>query len=202
MNGSATMLNEFLSGEGPPRLLFYFQPKDDSASPTVFMTKGDGDGLVGRCCFFVRLCDKALSSQNVDAELNFGSVEGGQTLQTVSRLMTQIYSPLVTTNTFGFTKKMKPKDKEDLNEASGRFMSAIEKDIEWLSKNIELAKLEKNDLVANVPSAINAAAANPDLVVRAAPPAARAPPLDGPCRFSLTPTPSLVPRPSCPPSTP
>ena len=138
---SAELVRAFLQAEqSVTRLLFYKQAGDDG-SERVFMTNGDAEPLTGRCCFFVRVVDKPVTPANVDVEVNFGTLEGG-TLESLSRLLTDVYQPCLSRNTFDFMKKMKKEELEELDASNARCVKVVEQAIESLSSGLELAKVD------------------------------------------------------------
>ena len=137
----AEAVRSFLQAEqSVTRLLFYKQTGDDGAE-RVFMTNGDAEPLTGRCCYFVRVVDKPVTPANVDVEVNFGTLEGG-TLESLSRLLTDVYQPCLHHNIFDFMKKMKKEELEELESSNARCVKVVEQAIESLSSGLELAKVD------------------------------------------------------------
>ena len=131
---NATWVGEFLAAgvdglEPRMALLFYLQPKDGGGAPTVFMATPDTDLLTGKCAYVVRISDptKPLPEKDPEDNLNFGTLASGQTMHTLMRLVADLYSPLVSTNTFAFKKKMNGEQLESLKTATSSFCSVLEK---------------------------------------------------------------------------
>lgn len=87
LNRSELATAFFAGGEGSPNKLLVY-----SQNGSVFATSGDLEALTGKCAYFVRLCEGALTPQNVETEVNFGTLEGS-TLTMLSRLITQVRAP-------------------------------------------------------------------------------------------------------------
>ena len=146
---NATWVGEFLAAgvdglEPRMALLFYLQPKDGGGAPTVFMATPDTDLLTGKCAYVVRISDptKPLPEKDPEDNLNFGTLASGQTMHTLMRLVADLYSPLVSTNTFAFKKKMNGEQLESLKTATSSFCSVLEKGIESLELTLSLPKPE------------------------------------------------------------
>ena len=87
------------------------------------------------------MVDKPVTPANVDVEVNFGTLEGG-TLESLSRLLTDVYQPCLSRNTFDFMKKMKKEELEELDASNARCVKVVERAIESLSSGLELAKVD------------------------------------------------------------
>ena len=151
-----------IDGKQINKLLFYLQ------GGAVTCTTGDSEPLKGKCAFAIRLAaDSPVASAEND--VNFGTLNGNHGslfLQTLSRLQSEIYGPLLETNCFGHVKKMKPTEKEELETLNKCCIVVMEKAIESLQNGVELAKLDNADQVENKPAVIQAAAANPAVVAK------------------------------------
>ena len=118
----ATWVQEFMGAgaEGvEPRmaLIFFLQAKDGSGSPSVYMASPEAETLAGKCCYVVRLSDpfQPLPTKDVEDQLNFGTIAGnGAAMQTLNRLVGELYNPLIAASQFGFKKKMGPDQVESL----------------------------------------------------------------------------------------
>eukprot|EP00966_Prymnesium_polylepis_P136779 3160342-Prymnesium_polylepis.2 len=159
---NTTYVSEFTSGTRMA-LLFYYQAKEGEDKDSVYMSDGMGDAIHGKCVYFVR-CAPAGVSINDEAQINFGSFEGSaRTLPHIMRLVSEVYSPLVAKNTFNFAGKMPTKEREELVVTNERFVERLAKSVEAMECRVELPK-ETSHKIDNKPSAISAAAANPDVV--------------------------------------
>ena len=151
-----------IDGKQINKLLFYLQDKG------VTCTTGDSEPLKGKCAYAIRLtADSPVASAEND--VNFGTLDGNHgssPLQTLSRLMSEVYDPFLEMNLFGYVKKMKPAEKEELETLNKRCIVVMDKAIESLQNGVELAKLGGADQVENKPAAIQTAAANPAVVAK------------------------------------
>ena len=132
---NATWVQEFMGAgaEGvEPRmaLIFFLQAKDGSGSPSVYMASPEAETFAGKCCYVVRLSDpfQPLPTKDVEDRLNFGTIAGnGAAMQTLNRLVGELYNPLIAANQFGFKKKMGPDQVESLEGATSSFCVTLEK---------------------------------------------------------------------------
>ena len=86
--------------------------------------------FAGKCCYVVRLSDpfQPLPTKDVEDRLNFGTIAGnGAAMQTLNRLVGELYNPLIAANQFGFKKKMGPDQVESLQGATSSFCVTLEK---------------------------------------------------------------------------
>mmetsp|Transcript_24997 Transcript_24997/g.74250 ORF Transcript_24997/g.74250 Transcript_24997/m.74250 type:complete len:4444 (+) Transcript_24997:3-13334(+) len=146
------MVDAFLNGESSGHLLFYSQAGE------VFLTNGSSQGLTGKCAYFVRVTDGKVNPAKVEEDVNFGTLEGSS-LVAMSRMISEVFCPAVATNTFGFSKRMKPAELAELQDSNSRCVEVLGKAIESLTSGLELAPVDT--LTANSAAAISAAAANP-----------------------------------------
>jgi dynein heavy chain len=160
------LVAKFFNGEGPPKLIFYYQPQT-STVPTVFLTTGDAEALTGKCAFFVRLTDKAVNAGSVDTDLNFMTMSGGDKIvPTLKGLTETLFQPAIQANMFGFAKQMADDDKNSLIKSNEMLVTKLDTALQNLATAINLPVIEGKDLAENKPSALHVAASNPDLIVK------------------------------------
>ena len=147
MSGNA-LVAKFVSGEGPSKLLFYYQPQTSSV-PTVFVTSGEMEPLTGRCAYFIRLVDgKPVDVANVDTVLNFVTHRGGsQTVDTLKYLTSDLFQPCIKANMFGFAKLMSEEDKGSLVKSNDMLCTKLDTALENLAAAVNLPIVEARDLV-------------------------------------------------------
>ena len=168
---NATWVQEFMAAgaEGvEPRmaLVFFLQKKDGAGEPQVYMASPEAETLSGKCCYVVRLSDpfKPLPEKDVEDQLNFGTIAGnGAAMQTLMRLVSEMFNPLLAVNQFAFKKKMAPEQVESLQSATSSFCVTLGKGIESLEMAMTLPKPENIHVEAR-PAAIAAAAADASIV--------------------------------------
>jgi dynein heavy chain len=152
-----------VDGKRVDNLLFYAQ------DGTVICTMGDGEPLKGKGAFVVRVTDDNKPVSVPDNDINFGTINGSsaETLLTLTKLMSEVYDPCLASNLFGYMKKMKPAEKEELENLQKKCVVVIDKAIASLQSGLELAKVDPSDeslTIENKPAAIQAAATNPSVV--------------------------------------
>ena len=160
----AELVTKFFNGEGPPKLIFYYQAQSSSV-PTVFLTTGDAEALTGKCAFFVRLSEKAVNAGSVDTELNFMTMSGGdQIVPTLKSLTETLFQPAIHDNMFQFAKLMAEDDKKALVKSNDMLVTKLDTALQNLATAINLPVIEGSDLVEHTPSALHVAASNPALI--------------------------------------
>ena len=154
-----TWVGEFLAAGADgaePRmaLMFFLQPREGSAEPVLFMTSGDVEPLTGRCAYCVRLSDPMaqLPTNDLENNLNFGTLSGGSPMPTLMTLVSKLYAPLIEQNAFSYTKKMSKENSEMLQASTTAFCTTLEKSIESLEMAMTLPKPEKKWTVEAKPA--------------------------------------------------
>ncbi|CAL8402248.1 dynein heavy chain 5, axonemal [Gadus morhua] len=100
------LIEDFFAANGSKRLIFFYQDTKQSSSnmeanssgPAIrklFLTTGSSEPLLGKCMFFLRTTDKAITTANVQQEVNFGQLDccDDSLLQSVERLLSQVMLP-------------------------------------------------------------------------------------------------------------
>ena len=130
-----------VEGKKVDKLLFYAQDK------TVICTTGDKEPLTGKCAYVVRVTDEGKPVTVAENDINFGTINGDstETLQTLTQLMSNVFDPCLASNLFGYVKKMKPNEKEELEALQKKCVVVIDKAIQSLQGGLELAKLDPSD---------------------------------------------------------
>ena len=106
-------------------------------------TSGGGDCAFpagARCLYFIRDTE----------DYNYGTLQASSKtslLDTLSRLITEIYQPCIRDNMFGFTKKMMEGDKARLVDSQNRALDVVHRAIESLHSVLELTGVDAADLV-------------------------------------------------------
>jgi dynein heavy chain len=155
-----------VDGKRVDKLLFFAQ------GGTVICTSGDSEPLKGKGAFVVRVTDDGKPVSVPENDINFGTINGEDsttTLQTLTKLMSEVYDPCLASNLFGYVKKMKPNEKEELEGLQKKCQVVIDKAISSLQGGLELAKPDPSDSslqIENKPASIQAAASNPDVVAK------------------------------------
>ena len=131
-----------VDGKRVDKLLFFAQ------DGTVICTSGDSEPLKGKGAFVVRVTDDGKPVSVPENDINFGTINGEDsttTLQTLTKLMSEVYDPCLASNLFGYVKKMKPNEKEELEGLQKKCVVVIDKAISSLQGGLELAKPDPSD---------------------------------------------------------
>lgn len=101
------MLEKFLEGEGPPKLMFCYQVldnqssdeiKDNAVEASLFTTYGDSEKLKDKAVWFLRMTPEHRKNVNLqeqsDNEVIWGEVSP-QCVQQLNNLMENVYFPLI-----------------------------------------------------------------------------------------------------------
>ena len=131
-----------VDGKRVDKLLFFAQ------GGTVICTSGDSEPLKGKGAFVVRVTDDGKPVSVPENDINFGTINGEDsttTLQTLTKLMSEVYDPCLASNLFGYVKKMKPNEKEELEGLQKKCVVVIDKAISSLQGGLELAKPDPSD---------------------------------------------------------
>ena len=169
-----------VEGKKVDKLLFYAQDK------TVICTTGDKEPLTGKCAYVVRVTDEGKPVTAAETDINFGTINGDSTatLQTLTQLMSNVYDPCLASNLFGYMKKMKPNEKEELETLQKKCVVVIDKAISSLAGGMKLAEIDPSDPELKVragPGWVRTAVRSPEIC----PPASLAFPHQ-PCRPLLS----------------
>ncbi|XP_010787220.1 dynein heavy chain 5, axonemal-like [Notothenia coriiceps] len=98
-----SLVEDFFAANGSKKLMFFYQDDLSSVEVTnsatdqrkLFLTTGCSERLLGKCLFFLRTTDKAITTANVQQEVNFGMLACGDSslLSSVETLLTYIMLP-------------------------------------------------------------------------------------------------------------
>ena len=151
-----------VEGKKVDKLLFYAQDK------TVICTTGDKEPLTGKCAYVVRVTDEGKPVTAAETDINFGTINGDSTatLQTLTQLMSNVYDPCLASNLFGYMKKMKPNEKEELETLQKKCVVVIDKAISSLAGGMKLAEIDPSDpelKVRAVPGPVRTVVRSPEI---------------------------------------
>ena len=115
-------------------LLFYHQKVAGSAEPVVFSTDGAETALTGKCCYALRLTPPSDSLPNdVEANVNFGTLSASANpMATLGALADELFSPLISANSFGYAKKMSKEHQAHFTASTRDFCTQVQKSLEAL----------------------------------------------------------------------
>ncbi|XP_065805228.1 dynein axonemal heavy chain 5 [Labrus bergylta] len=183
-----TLIDDFFAVNGSRKLIFFYQslkqnPYSSLASAVnvapsavaqrkLFITTGSSEPLLGKCLFFLRTTDKAITTANIQQEVNFGSLDcsDGSFLNSLEALLSHVMLPaLRSQQTWGSVQE--GTSCPDVQS----FLSSVDKFINNLSSTRVSMQRKFTLLQVDLPDAINqlsspadytAAANNRELVER------------------------------------
>ncbi|XP_056290618.1 LOW QUALITY PROTEIN: dynein axonemal heavy chain 5-like [Pseudoliparis swirei] len=93
------LVDDFFAANGSRKLIFFYQNVKQNPSSShrkLFLTTGSSEPLLGKCLFFLRTTDKAITTANVQQEVNFGMLDCGEgvgLLEGLETLLAQVMVP-------------------------------------------------------------------------------------------------------------
>ena len=158
LSGSEDARAFFAGGEAlPSTLVVSYSHQGD-----LLVTTGNLTALTSKAVYFVRLSAAPLTSATVESDVSFGTLDGSRnTLCLLGRLLTEVYSPNLSQNTFAFQNQLQPNQLAELSASNGRCVTVCRRAVESLVAGLELAQVAPSERVANTPASIAAAAAIP-----------------------------------------
>ncbi|TKS87316.1 Dynein heavy chain 5, axonemal [Collichthys lucidus] len=106
-----SLIDDFFVANGSKKLIFFYQTVKQNLPSThpsfvdvaasalaqrkLFLTTGSSEPLLGKCLFFLRTTDKAITTANVQQEVNFGMLDcsDGSILNSLETLLAHIMVP-------------------------------------------------------------------------------------------------------------
>lgn len=151
------LLETFLKGEGPKKILVYYQVqdlisndevKDANAEPSLFITQGDTERLKEKAVYFIRNLHENKKNVNLqesnDNEIVTGELHSNVLLQ-LNNMMELVYFPMI--------ERMEPKDWEKCEEEarnefialSKKFNQEVNESIKSIQPGQELFQLDQEE---------------------------------------------------------
>ncbi|XP_023249729.1 dynein heavy chain 5, axonemal-like [Seriola lalandi dorsalis] len=115
-----SLVHDFFAANGSKKLIFFYQDVKQNLSSSrsssvdaaasavaqrkLFVTTGSSEPLLEKCLFFLRTTDKAITTANVQQEVNFGMLDcsDGSILNSLETLLSRIMIPaLMSQQTWG-----------------------------------------------------------------------------------------------------
>ncbi|XP_056155233.1 dynein axonemal heavy chain 5 [Lampris incognitus] len=183
-----SLIEEFFSPHGSKKLVFFYQdvkqspsfghaslvePVSSTPPKKLFLTTGTSEPLLGKCLFFLRTTDKAISTANIHQEVNFGMLDcfDGNILQSLERLLSDIMLPaLRSQQTWGSVKEgLSCPDVQTFLSSVDRFISNLASARSNMDTKFHLLLPSQTELTAAMqdlssPAEYTSAANNSELV--------------------------------------
>ncbi|CAJ1081553.1 dynein axonemal heavy chain 5 isoform X1 [Xyrichtys novacula] len=182
------LIEDFFAANGSRKLMFFCQSEKqnqsisystsvDAAPPAasqrkLFITTGSSEPLLGRCLFFLRTTDKAITTANVQQEVNFGWLDcsDGSFLNSLETLLTQIMVPaLRSQQTWGSVQEgTSSPDVQSFLSPVDKFISNLSSTRVNMERKFQLQQVHLPDAISQLssPADYTAAANNSELVER------------------------------------
>ncbi|XP_029955923.1 dynein heavy chain 5, axonemal [Salarias fasciatus] len=106
-----SLIDDFFIANGSKKLIFFYQPFNQNLLPSrssfsdvansvvpqrkLFLSTGTSEALVGKCFFFLRTTEKAITTANVQQEVNFSVLDSGDggVLSSLESLLADVMLP-------------------------------------------------------------------------------------------------------------
>ncbi|XP_030612273.1 dynein heavy chain 5, axonemal [Archocentrus centrarchus] len=183
-----SLIDEFFAANGSKKLIFFYQNVNQNLSTRhssfvdgsnsavaqrkLFLTTGNAEPLLGKCFFFLRTTEKAITTANVQQEVNFGMLDcsDGSILTSLETLLTHIMLPaLRSQQTWGFLQDGAscPHTQAFLSSVD-QFVSNLSSARVNMDRRFQLQHVELPDTISQLssPADYRAAANNSELVER------------------------------------
>ncbi|XP_068603948.1 LOW QUALITY PROTEIN: dynein axonemal heavy chain 5 [Brachionichthys hirsutus] len=182
------LLQEFFAANGSKKLIFFSQdtkqvpirppspslcpPSSVSVSTKLFITTGSSEPLLGTCLFFLRTTDKAITTANVQQEVNFGMLDcrDGSVLKGVETLLAHIMVPaLRSQQRWGSMEDgLSSPDVQSFLSSVDRFISSLSAARVCMDRKVQLQQVDLPEAIVQLscPADYTAAANNRHLVER------------------------------------
>ncbi|XP_051241668.1 dynein axonemal heavy chain 5 isoform X2 [Dicentrarchus labrax] len=142
------------------------------AQRKLFLTTGSSEPLLGKCLFFLRTTDKAISTANIQQEVNFGMLDcsDGSILNSLETLLADIMLPaLRSQQTWGSVQEgASCPDVQSFLSSVDQFISNLSSVRVNMERKFQLQQVDLPDAISQLscPADYTAAANNSELVER------------------------------------
>ncbi|KAL7373953.1 hypothetical protein ABVT39_018239 [Epinephelus coioides] len=183
-----SLIDDFFAANGSKRLIFFYQnvkqhlssshscSVDVAASAVTqkkfFLTTGSSEPLLGKCLFFLRTTDKAITTANIQQEVNFGMLDCSDSsiLNSLETLLADIMLPgLRSQQTWGSVQEgTSCPDVQSFLSSVDQFISNLSSARVSMERKFQLQQVEVPDAIDQLsnPADYKAAANNSELVER------------------------------------
>ncbi|XP_056221074.1 dynein axonemal heavy chain 8 [Seriola aureovittata] len=183
-----SLVHDFFAANGSKKLIFFYQnvkqnlsssrsSSVDAAASAVaqrklFVTTGSSEPLLEKCLFFLRTTDKAITTANVQQEVNFGMLDcsDGIILNSLETLLSRIMIPaLRSQQTWGSAEEGASRpDVRSFLSSVDRFVANLSSARLNMERRFRLQQVDLPDAISQLsrPADYTAAANNSELVER------------------------------------
>ncbi|XP_041817844.1 dynein heavy chain 5, axonemal [Chelmon rostratus] len=180
-----SLINDFFAANGSKKLIFFCQDtlssgrssSVDAAASAVaqrklFLTTGSSEPLLGKCLFFLRTTDKAITTANVQQEVNFGMLDcsDGSVLSSLETLLAHVMLPaLRSQQTWGSVQEgVSCPDVQSFLSSVDRFVLNLSSARVSTDRKFQLQQVDLPEAIGRLssPADYTAAANNSELVER------------------------------------
>ncbi|XP_049912492.1 dynein axonemal heavy chain 5 [Epinephelus moara] len=183
-----SLIDDFFAANGSKRLIFFYQnvkqhlssshlcSVDVAASAVTqkkfFLTTGSSEPLLGKCLFFLRTTDKAITTANIQQEVNFGMLDCSDSsiLNSLETLLADIMLPgLRSQQTWGSVQEgTSCPDVQSFLSSVDQFISNLSSARVSMERKFQLQQVDVPDAIDQLssPTDYKAAANNSELVER------------------------------------
>ncbi|XP_071340329.1 dynein axonemal heavy chain 5 isoform X1 [Trachinotus anak] len=183
-----SLIDDFFAANGSKKLIFFYQDVKQSLSSShssfvdaaasavaqmkLFLSTGSSEPLLGKCLFFLRTTDKAITSANVQQEVNFGMLDcsDGSILSSLETLLAHIMLPaLRSQQTWGSVGDgASCPDIQSFLSSVDQFVTNLSSARLNMERKFQLQQVELPDAISQLssPADYTAAANNSELVER------------------------------------
>ncbi|XP_067341566.1 dynein axonemal heavy chain 5 isoform X2 [Channa argus] len=176
-----SLIDDFFAANGSKKLIFFYQNVKNlssglssfvDAQKKLFLTTGSSEPLLGKCLFFLRTTDKAITTANVQQEVNFGMLDcsDSSVLNGLETLLAHIMLPaLRSQQTWGSVQEgASCPDVQSFLSSVDQFVSNLSSARVNVDRRFRLRHVELPDAISQLrsPADYTAAANNSELVER------------------------------------
>jgi dynein heavy chain len=156
MESNYALVNAFLHGQGPPKLIIYYQTdnsggdydqiRDLGSDPHLIFTTGEADKLAGKGVYFLRTTagNKQVNCNDIDGDVIYGEIKD-DTLKQLSTMISGVFLPLIRTmDNKSDWRECDEEQKKEFVNVTNKFSDELEEGIKSLSDSIETCKIDTN----------------------------------------------------------
>ncbi|KAI3354988.1 hypothetical protein L3Q82_004780 [Scortum barcoo] len=175
-----SLIDEFFAANGSKKLIFFYQNVKQNLSSShssfvdtatsavaqrkLFLTTGSSEPLLGKCLFFLRTTDKAITTANIQQEVNFGMLDcsDDSILNSLETLLADIMLPaLQSQQTWGSVQDgASCPDVQSFLSSVDQFISNLSSARVNMERKFQLKQLDLPDTIGQLSSPADYTAAD------------------------------------------